>query len=158
MEEKPEEYIADFSTENLPEEEGKEDIWFRSEMFKAIEKIVEDKLVEQKLQDFPLWCGNTKTMKLTFFDEEDKVVLLNLYEAEICRYLRSLPPNKQNFQTYLQLGQARMVFYANLKRSIGTPVQKINERIAILSQWKISTPMEIQGEQPKLSIWRRLFG
>jgi hypothetical protein len=152
-EEEKEEY---FPTESLPQETS-EDIWYRTEMFKVLEKIIEDKEVEQKLQDMPFWSIGSKTLKLTFFDESEANSLINLFEAEVCRYLRSLPPNKQDFNTYLKLGQARIIFLANINRSVGTPIQKINERIAILSQWKITTPVEV-SPQPKPSIWQRIFG
>lgn len=155
-EEKKDIPIPDFPIE-FPGTEEKEDIWFRSEMYKLLEKLIEDKSSEEKLKDFPLWAGLSKSIKLTFFDEREALSLENLFEAEVCRYLRSLPPNKHSFENYMKLGQARILFFANVNRSVGTPIQKINERIAILSQWKISTPMEV-SPQPKPSIWRRIFG
>lgn len=147
---------AYFPTESLPEE-PQEDIWYRSEMLRIVDKIIEDDKVNEKMEELPFWSVNSKSLKLTFFDEREAAMLENLFEAEICRYLRSLSPDKQNFETYLKIGQARIVFYANLNRSVGTPIQKINERIAILSQWKITTPVEV-CPQPKQSIWRRIFG
>jgi len=156
MAEEDKKYEGVFSTDQLSSE-SQEDIWFRSEMFKLLEKIVEDKFAEQKLENFPLWMAASKSLKLTFFDDRDANILTNLFEAEVCRYLRSLPPNKQNFATYQQLGQARMLFLANVKRSVGTPIQKINERIAVLSQWKITQPLE-QSPVAKPGIWKRIFG
>jgi hypothetical protein len=59
---------------------------------RSIDKILKDEIVEENLKDFPLWIAYAKTFKLTFLDERDVAVLENLFEAEVCRYLRSLPP------------------------------------------------------------------
>jgi len=152
----PEDTTQNFPIDQIPDQQ-QEDIWYRSEMWKVLDKIVEDKQTEEKLAKFPLWAGGTKSMKLTFFDNIDVRVMENLWEAEVCRYLRSLPPSQQNHATYLTLGQARLIFMTNVRRSLGTPVQKINERIAILSQWKINTPAEF-APQPKPGIFKRIFG
>ena len=142
-------------TEELPEE-PEEGIWYRTEFYKALEKILEDKFVEDKLKESPLWSAISKSLKLTFFDIKDIAVLENLFEAEVCRYLRSLPPSKQNLDTYLNLGQIRMIFMANIRRSLGTNTPKINERTAILSQWKLVGPVEFT--QPSRSLFGRIFG
>lgn len=153
-EEKGEEYV--FPVEGLPEE-PKEDIWYRTEMLKIIDKIIEDNETIKKFEDLPFHVAFSKSLKLTFFDDSEAASLTNLFEAAVCTFLRSLPPNKHNYEIYMKIGQLRMIFYANVKRSVGTPIQKINERIAILSQWKINTPLEIAPQEPK-SIWKRLFG
>jgi hypothetical protein len=156
MAEPEEEPREEYPTAELPTE-AQEDIFFRSDMYRLFEKLLKDEWTEKKLENFPLWVVGSKDLKLTFFDEREASSLENLFEAEICRYLRSLPPQRQNFETYIQLGQARILFLANVNRSVGTPIQKINERIAILSQWKITTPVEVAPQQ-KPSIWRRVFG
>jgi hypothetical protein len=96
---------------------------------RSIDKILKDEIVEENLKDFPLWVAYAKTLKLTFLDERDVAVLENLFEALVCRYLRSLPPNKHSPELYTKIDQARMVFYANLRRSLGK--NGINERLLI---------------------------
>ncbi|RLE45203.1 hypothetical protein DRJ16_00055 [Candidatus Woesearchaeota archaeon] len=142
----------DIVPEQLPLPGG--DIWGKSEFHKYIEKILSDKEVEKKLKDFPLWCVTSKDLKLTFFDNMDVFALENLFEAEVCRYLRSLPPSKHKPEIYLKLGQARIIFLANLRRSLGTSIQKMNERIAQLTQIKQIGMME--SKQP--SLLGRIFG
>jgi len=114
-----------------------EDIYYRNEMLRATEKIIEDKFVERHLDKFPLWSIASKSYKLTFFEERDVNIQENLFEAEVCRMLRSIPPCHHSPDLYLQIGQARMIFHTNLRRSLGTINRdKINERIALLSQIK----------------------
>jgi hypothetical protein len=99
------------------------------EDMRSTDKILKDEIAEENLKDFPLWVAYAKTFKLTFLDERDVAVLENLFEAEVCRYLRSLPPSQQKPEIYQKIGQARMVFYANLRRSLGK--NGINERLLI---------------------------
>lgn len=134
-----------------------EDIWFRSETFRALEKILEDKDTSEKLKDFKLWAATSKSMKLTFFDEGDKVALENIFEAEVCKLMRTLPPNDITPELLMEIGQARMINMANIRRSYGTPVQKMNERIAIISQMKIQSN---DGFNPprRAGILGRMFG
>jgi len=96
---------------------------------RIIDKILKDEIAEENLKDFSLWVAYSKTFKLTFLDERDVAVLENLFEAEVCRYLRSLPPNKHTPELYSKIDQARMIFYANIRRSLGK--NGINERLAI---------------------------
>jgi hypothetical protein len=96
---------------------------------RSIDKLLKDEIAETNLKDFPLWVVYTKTIKLTFLDERDVAVLENLFEAEVCRYLRSLPPTKQKPEVYLKIDQARMIFYMNLRRSLGKG--DINERLLV---------------------------
>ena len=136
-----------------------EDVLYRSDAMRATEKIIEDEFVEKKLDldNFPLWSIGTKTIKLTFFRPEDVVIMSNLFEAEVCKYLRSIPPCRHSSETYLKVGQARMIFYANLRRALGTNERsRINERIALLSQIKqlITTGTESKGGRGFL---KRLF-
>jgi len=96
---------------------------------RIIDKILKDEIAEENLKDFPLWIAYSKTTKLTFLDERDVAVLENLFEAEVCRLLRSLPPSQQKPEIYRKIGQARMLFYANIRRSLGK--NGINERLLI---------------------------
>jgi hypothetical protein len=99
------------------------------EDIRSIDEILKDEIVEENLKDFPLWVAYAKTLKLTFLDERDVAVLENLFEALVCRYLRSLSFNKHTPELYTKIDQARMIFYANLRRSLGK--NGINERLAI---------------------------
>jgi len=128
------------------EEVSAEEIWFRSELGRSIDKILKDEVAEEQLKDFPLWVAFSKTTKLTFLDERDVAVLENLFEAEVCRYLRSLPPSEQKPQVYKKIGQARMIFYMNLRRSLGKG--DINERTAIASLMKFVMVGEMKQKKP----------
>jgi len=128
------------------EEVSAEEIWFRSELGRSIDKILKDEVAEEQLKDFPLWVAFSKTTKLTFLDERDVAVLENLFEAEVCRYLRSLPPSEQKPQVYKKIGQARMIFYMNLRRSLGKG--DINERTAIASLMKFVMVGEMKQRKP----------
>lgn len=136
------------------------DFLYRSEALRATKELLEDRIVEEGLNVeafFPLFSVMSKTMKLTFFEERDVAIMENLFEAEIIRLWRSLPPNKQNTSTLLILGQSRMVFHANLRRSLGTKeANKMNERIAQLTQMKMimTTPTPVK----KTGFFARLFG
>ena len=141
---------------NVPESE--EERWYASEVMKATKEIIEDKTVEERLgKNFPLWSLMTKSLKLTFLEERDVAILENLFEAEVCKMLRSIPPSMHNSQLYLQIGQARMIFLANMRRALGTNNRsKINERIALLSQ--IRQVISSQTETGKRGFLKRLFG
>lgn len=119
--------------------EQAEDVFYKTDVVRATEKILEDEFVEKKIDadHFPLWVIVSKSFKLTFFEPIDIAIQENLFEAEVCKYLRSLPPCALTTQEGLKLGQARMLFHANLRRALGTTNRdKINERIAFLSQIK----------------------
>ena len=134
-----------------------EDLFMRSESLRALRELLNDKIVEENLQDFPLWCIASKTYKLTFFDQRDVSIQENLYEAEVCRYLRSLPPSKHSPELYLKIGQTRMVFHANLRRSLGTTDRnKLNERTAQITQFR--QIMNSSGQAQQSGFFRRLFG
>jgi hypothetical protein len=128
------------------EEVSAEEIWYRGELLRSIDKILKDEVAEEQLKDFPLWIAFAKTTKLTFLDERDVSVLENLFEAEVCRYLRSLPPTRQKPEVYKKIGQARMTFYMNLRRSLGKG--DINERTAIASLMKFVMVGEMKQKKP----------
>ena len=141
---------------SMPENQNSE-IFLQSEMWKAIEKILEDRIPMEKLKNTDLWVVLSNSLKLTFLDNTDLYMFNNLFEAEICRYIRSLPPEKQNFTTHSVIGQARILFEANIRRSVGTPTGKINERIAIITQNRNDTSI-LQAPARQRSIRERIFG
>jgi hypothetical protein len=128
------------------EEVSAEEIWYRGELLRSIDKILKDEIAEEQLKDFPLWVAFSKTSKLTFLDERDVAALENLFEAEVCRYLRSLPPSQQKPGVYRKIGQARMIFFMNLRRSLGKG--DINERTAIASLLKFVMVGEMKQKKP----------
>ena len=110
------------------------DAQFRSDVLRATEKIIEDSEVDDRLRVHPLWASATKTLKLTFLEGVDVNIFENMFEAEVCKYLRSIPPSKHNSGLYQEIGQIRMIFLANLRRSTGTSNRnRMNERIALVS-------------------------
>jgi hypothetical protein len=131
----------------IPSEEvSAEELWYRGELLRSIDKILKDEVAEERLKDFPLWVACTKTAKLTFLDERDVAVLENLFEAEVCRYLRSLPPSQQKPGVYKEIGQGRMIFFMNLRRSLGRG--DVNERTAIASLMKFVMVGEMKQKKP----------
>jgi len=134
-----------------------EDLLLRNESLRSLRELLNDHIVEKNLQDFPLFVIASKTYKLTFFDNRDVNIQENLYEAEICRYLRSLPPSKHSPELYLKIGQTRMIFHANLRRSLGTTDRnKLNERIIQQTQFK--QLMSGDNSPAKSGFFRRMFG
>jgi len=147
--------MAEEESEEIPEEEegfvpseevSAEEVWYRGELLRSIDKILRDEVAEEQLKDFPLWVATAKTSKLTFLDERDVSVLENLFEAEVCRYLRSLPPSQQKPEVYKKIGQARMIFFMNLRRSLGRG--DVNERTAIASLMKFVMVGEMKQKKP----------
>jgi len=121
----------------LSEARGGSDISFRSDIMRATEKLIDDEFASENLATFPMWVANAKSFKLTFFDMTDAEVLQNLYEAELCRVFRSVPPCMHNQELYYRINQSRMLFMANVHRSVGTDKRDlINERIVLQSQFK----------------------
>jgi len=154
-----EEEIQDY---NLPEEPT-EDIWTRNEMAKVIKSLLEDRKLEELFEETPLEdigkVVTSKSLKLTFFDDSAVRALSQLFEAEVCRFMRTQPPNKLNGDTMRKLGSLRIAFLANIRRSLGTTMNKMNERSLLVAQWRISSSAPF-GEEPRggwLSRIRRWF-
>ncbi|MHA1874037.1 MAG: hypothetical protein ACTSVB_07975 [Candidatus Heimdallarchaeaceae archaeon] len=143
--------------QGLPEETN-EDIFMRSEMLKITKELINDEPVEEKLADM-LWAFKSKTMKLTFLNQNDTNVLNLLFEAEVCKMLRHLPKIEHTPELYEKLGQARVIALLNIKRAMGTNDRnKMNERTSLLTQIRqnISTPIQqSSGHKGRLA---RLFG
>lgn len=113
------------------------DIFHRTEAMRAIKEIITDEVVDERLKNFDIWSVISKTYKLTFFEQWDVNAQENLFEAEVNKLLRSIPPCLHNPELYLKIGQARMIFHANLRRSLGTTNRnKLNERTAQISQFR----------------------
>ena len=149
--------LPDYATNPMAQQQ--DDIWFRNELIKATKELIEDKLVETKLEHFPLWSIYSKTYKLTFFKDVDVLSQENMFEAEVNKLLRSIPPCRHSSDLYITLGQARMIFHANLRRSLGTNNREtINERTAQISQFKQVVTSSNFSEAGKPGLLRRIFG
>jgi len=133
------------------------DVWYRSDMMRATEKIIEDDVATEHLKDFPFWIPNSKSLKLTFLDSTDAAILTNLFEAEVCKYLRSVPASQHTPDLYVKIGQMRMLFMLNIRRSVGTENRDmINERTTLQSQFKQIVTSSTGGMSKGLL--QRIFG
>lgn len=134
---------SDFSTAS---QGSAYDDLFKSEMAKTADTLLRDDIADKKLAEFPLWTSISRSMKLTFFTENDVASIEHLYEAEVCRLMRRLPPSQQQYNTYSMIAQARILFKANIRRSLGVKSGQINERLAFLTIFKmfsgVSSPIE----------------
>jgi NADH:ubiquinone oxidoreductase subunit F (NADH-binding) len=133
---------------------------FESEMKKTLRELLEDKIVENKLADFPIWSMLTKTSKITFLEQKDLTIFESYLEAMVCDYLMSIPPSMINDDTIQQINQMRMISKFNLRRSAGTSTpNKMNERTVQMMQIRQSVgggqPM---GDASKPGFIKRLFG
>jgi hypothetical protein len=134
---------------------------YKSDMIRLADTLLNDQIVDTKLQNFPLWSTMSRSMKLSFFTGNDVASLEHLFEAEVCRLMRRLPPTEQNYNTYSMIAQARMIFKANIRRSLGMTQGTLNERLAILTQLKMMTPVSSMIEMPhqqKRGFWGKLTG
>lgn len=158
----PEEYTSPIPAEFNPISSSSSaiDDMFKSDMAKLADTMLEDREAEKRLSSFPLWTANVKSLKVTFLTQQDVIMFENLYEAENCRVMRRLPPSQQNFDTYNIISQARILFKANIRRSLGTSAGIINERLAFLTTVKQFTPLENISGAPhsKKSIGDRILG
>jgi len=141
-----EEPIKEPSAVPVEEEVSADEIWYRGELLRSIDKILNDKVAEKELEGFPLFTTYCNTTKLTFLDSYDVSYLVNLFEADACRFLRSLPPWEHKPELYGKINQARILFFMNLKRSEGRG--DINERTAISSLMKFVITGEIKQKRP----------
>lgn len=123
----------------------------------SAKELIEDKAIDQKMDNFPLDIIASKSLKLSFIDNKTAQYLRNLFEAEVIKYLRSLPPNMHTVTTYQKVGNARMIFEVNLNRARGTTNRDtINERTAQVSQ--IKQIITSGTTTAKRGIFKRLFG
>jgi len=137
-------------------QDNSSDIAFRSDIMRATAEIIDDDFVSTKIENFPLWMTGTKSLKLTFFTEEDARIMENLFEAEACKLKRSIPPCQHNSDFYTMLGQTRMLFFSNIRRSLGTQNRnQLNERVILQSQFK--QIITSSGSEDK-GILGKLFG
>jgi len=124
----------------------------QSDLAKLTKEILEDDVVNDKLKDFPMWSIGSKSLKLTFLDKLDVLKTENLFEANVCRLMRSIPPCAQNSGIYQNVSEARIIFNCNLRRSQGSEnAENMNERKALITQMRqlMSTPIMPKGGEGK---------
>ena len=155
----PPELAATPGVSAMPMMGATDEIFYRSEMLRATEKLVKDDLIEEKLKDFELWPIISKTIKLTFVNEREANILRQLLEAEICRLMRSKPISELDGKFFENVGNARIVALLNINRSKGVINKNLlNERTALISQYKqIVTASQYQGTE-KRGFWSKIFG
>jgi hypothetical protein len=124
---------------------------------KFVEKLLEDGLVKRKLDNFDIWAGLSKTLKLTFLEPLDEVNLMNLFEYSVCLYSIEHPEEIKKLETSQKINQARIMTICNIKRAIGTiNPNKKNERISISTERRESIALNPEATRP--SFIKRLFG
>jgi ethanolamine ammonia-lyase large subunit len=130
-------------------------------MKKAVKEFLEDKFVEDRTTDIPIWSMITKTSKITFLDQNEVSIFESLLEAMICRYMMSIPPCVINDDTLQLIDQVRVVSKFNLRRSSGTEnANKINERTvqAMQIRQSFTSGGGISGSPQQPGFLKRLFG
>lgn len=93
---------------------------------KATEKLTGDNLIE-------IWAPLMKSMKLTFLDATDAAILREYFEEAVCNLMLMKRRGAFTKVDGMNVMMLRMLFYANLNRSVGTTENKMNERIAQLT-------------------------
>lgn len=130
--------------------------YYQSEMQELIKRLIEDRLAEEHLKETPYWPMVSNSLKLSFLDKNDQEYVINLLESEFVRKFIETPPSLIDTDFIELTNQARMIGLFNVKRAMGTEQSKINERIAIITQFKFTTT-DIRETQEKQPLWRRIF-
>jgi len=118
-----------------------QDYFMSTDFSRVLKELLEDKDLTKTLEkhkDFPLWFPNSKSLKITFADNVDREIWENQFEAAICYYIRNISPEEYAKKAPLIM-QLRMLFRANINRSVGTTNNLMNERIAQLTQIRHQT-------------------
>jgi len=161
MEEIPQEVPLDFSPDlaSMPSMPPTDEIYYRSELLRATEKLIKDEMVEEKLKDSDLWPFISKTQKLTFIDERDAAALKELLEATVCSIMRSKPVCELNGEFFKKINWGRIIAHLNINRAKGTTNRNLlNERTALISQFKqVVTSSQYQAPERR-GFLSRIFG
>lgn len=110
---------------------------FGTDMVKLIETILEDNSVRDNIKatgaDNAMWAARLKSMKLTFLTDVDAAVLQENFEESVINYMLTKGVKKIGMDDINAIHNLRMVFLANVKRSVGTADNRMNERVAQLT-------------------------
>ena len=108
-----------------------ESMRFGTDMVRMIETILEDKLAQKKIETGEIndiWIPNQKSLKLTFLTELDAQILGIQFEEAKLLYLCSKRRNTIGLNKLLALNQLSQLNRANIKRSVGSDAENMNER------------------------------
>lgn len=104
---------------------------FGTDMVRMIETILEDKLATEKIKANAIndiWIPNQKSLKLTFFDQVDAQILGLQFEEAKLLYLVGKRRSEIDTSKVLALNQLSQLNRANIKRSVGSTGENMNER------------------------------
>lgn len=129
----------------------------------ALKEIINDEVVENKVKDTALWAIISKSLKLTFLDENDAIIWRHRFQEEKIRFRAQIPEANYNKETAYLLFNLELIFMANIKRAVGTTQNRMNERMAQLSHFKYNTTITQAGGGPGViggvkNVFRRAFG
>ena len=148
----------------MEDQQGREaeDLFNRTDITTLIKLYIEDKYPEHLegnviIKEF--WATLSKNLKITFIQDKDD---LELFDAEFDNakflFLMSRPSYEFTFEDMQTIQQIKLLFMASIRRSLGTPTHRINERVLGASsiQQRIRSNTEQMGGQKK-GILGRLF-
>lgn len=104
---------------------------FGTDMVRMIETILEDKLAQTKIEKNAiqdLWIPNQKSLKLTFLNDVDSQILGLQFEESKLLYLIGKRRTTIDTGKILALNQLSQLNRANIKRSVGSDAENMNER------------------------------
>jgi len=136
------------------------DMRFGTDMVRLIETLLDDKNAEEKLKYSNLadiWLPLMKSLKLTFLNETDALILYLQFEEAVLDLILSRRRGAFTLNDSLLVNQLRMLFRANVKRSVGTPPDTLNERIIQATSITRSTGIFQEGK-PGGGIRSRIAG
>jgi len=124
------------SSLSMQDQAKAESLNFGTDMVKMIEVLLEDDKAAETLKRgdmTEIWAPIMKSMKLTFLSETDADILREYFEEAVCNLMLQRRRGEFTHADSMNIMMLRMLFYANLNRSVGTADNKINERIAQLT-------------------------
>lgn len=115
------------------QDQGKlESMRFGTGVVQLIDTILDDKTAQQKLeagQFTEIWLPIMKSLKLTFLNDTDAAILYLQFEESVLDVILCRRRGGFTLKDSLLINQLRMLFRANVKRSVGTTPEVLNERI-----------------------------
>lgn len=115
------------------QDQGKlESMRFGAGVVQLIETILDDKTAQRKLetsQFTEIWIPLMKSLKLTFLNDVDAAILYLQFEEAVLDVILCRRRGGFSLKDSLLINQLRMLFRANVKRSVGSTPDTLNERI-----------------------------
>lgn len=106
-------------------------IRYGTDMVRMIETILEDRLSTEMIKKCgvgELWMPSQKSLKLTFLNETDAQILGIQFEEAKLLYLCSQRRTGVGISKILALNQLGQLNRVNIKRSVGSEMENMNER------------------------------